>query len=140
MSCPVLMGKGAYLANGTTKLAKITSLDFSKDKNLQSITSFGDLWDKFCGGLQSFTSNAGGFIDPNDAEQVAFIRNGMEGTDMPNLRLHWDSTTYIAIDLVTDAEGTFHISNLSSSMEPAGPITFTTALTASGPVKLYPEP
>ena len=140
MSCQYITGSEAFIADGTTPLAMVTSYDWSNDYALHDITTLTSLAAKSCLGLQSFTVNAGYFIDVNDEFQYQFILDAINGVDRPNLRIYLDANTYFAIDLVSDADGTFRINNISGAVATGNaPQTGTLAIIASGPVVLSPS-
>lgn len=138
MGCPVKLGRNARIKLGTTTIARMTSFDVTFNNETIDITSFGDEMAKFCRGMQSWTANVAGHLDLDDANQKTLVDAAEDGEMLNTLRFYVDGTTYFAVDLVADSEAGCIINSYNMTADNNSVVSFTMAVTGSGPLKRYP--
>ena len=138
MSCPVKLGRDSRIKLDEVTIARMTSFDFTIENETLDITSFGDTWNKFCRGMQSWTASIGGHLDLDDASQATLVEAAEGGTLINNLRFYVDSTTYFASDLVEDSEAGLYIDSYNVTSDNNSVVSFTMSVTGNGPFKRYP--
>ena len=138
MSCPVKLGRDSRIKLDEVTIARMTSFDFTIENETLDITSFGDTWNKFCRGMQSWTASIGGHLDLDDASQATLVGAAENGTLINNLRFYVDSTTYFASDLVADSEAGLYIDSYNVTSDNNSVVSFTMSVTGNGPLARYP--
>jgi len=138
MPCPVNLGRDARIKLGTTTIARMTSFDVTINNTQIDITSFGDLWAKFCAGMQAWTGTVTGHLDLDDVSQALLVAAAENATLISNLRFYIDSTNYFASDLVTDSEAGLYIDSYNFTADNNSVVSFSMSITGNGPFKRFP--
>ena len=137
-ACAVNLGRNARIKLDTTTIARMTSFDVSINNSTIDITSFGDLWNKFCLGMQAWQANIAGHLDLDDPSQSTLVAAAENGTLINNLRFYIDATNYFACDLVTDSEAGLLIDSYNFTADNNSVVSFTMSVTGNGPFKRFP--
>ena len=135
----VSLGRQGTLKKNEVTVSKITAPSLSCSAGTIDLTSLGDLWDKFATGMGSYTLSFNMLMVSDDVTQNAIWSAFENRTELTDISLYVDSTSYFTCDIDADSEASMVVTGYNVTFDNKSAVQVAVTLQGNGPLKKYPE-
>jgi hypothetical protein len=135
MSTKGAIGRNSYIAQGSTKLAKMKSFSFSGGNTTLDMSSFGDEWDNLEYGVGNYTISCEAIFVSDSTGAAVFKTAYVNKAHLDDLKFYIDASSYIQCD-TADEEASMLVTGFNVNTDNGSVVSVSITLSGSGAVDI----